>query len=222
MPDMRTKTEANPTVATAELAKTLGLTVERIRQLTVAGVLKKLGRNSFDLPSNVRAFVEHKAAEARAKVPDSQSDAARLLRAKADAEEQRAIAARLDVAVRSGRLVDWRALLAFISGHRRSLMRRLRLIPTKLAARLASIDDPAAIERLLLAEIDSVLEELAGEDGTVADYVTNEVEAYVLDEAKDHSADHGNGQRRRRSGGAETETGNPARRGKAGTGTRFE
>jgi hypothetical protein len=109
---------------------------------------------------------------------------------RADTEEQRVIAARLDVAVRSGRLVDWRALLAFISGHRRSLMRRLRLIPTKLTARLALIDDRATVER--------------------------------VDEAKDHSADHGNGQRSRRSGGAETETGNRAPRGKAGTGAGFE
>jgi len=216
---MRKKAAAT---TTAELAKALGLTTARIGQLTAAGVLEKSGRNSYDLAANVRRFVEHKAAEARAQVPDAKSDAARLLRAKADAEEQRVIAARLDVAVRSGRLVDWRALLAFISGHRRSLMRRLRLIPTKLAARLASIDDPATVERLLLAEIDSVLEELAGEDGAVADYVTTEAEAYVLDEAKDHSADQGNGQRNRRSGGAETETGNRARRSKAGTGAGFE
>ena len=214
--------KAAATVTTAELAKALGLTTARIGQLTAAGVLEKSGRNSYDLAANVRRFVEHKAAEARAQVPDTKSDAGRLLRAKADAEEQRVIAVRLDVAVRSGRLVDWRALLSFISGHRRSLMRRLRLIPTKLAARLASIDDPATVEKLLLAEIDSVLEELAGEDGAVADYVTSEVESFVLDEAKDHSADHGNGQRSRRSGGAETKTGNPARRGKAGTGAGFE
>jgi hypothetical protein len=189
---MSTKREA---VATAELAKALGLTVERIRQLAVAGVLKKSGRNSFDLALNVRRFVEHKADEAVAKVPDTKSDAARLLRAKADAEEQRAIAARLDVAVRSGRLVDWRALLAFITGHRRSLMRRLRLIPTKLAARLAAMEDPVAVEQLLLAEIDAVLDELAGEDTAVADYVSSEVESYVLDEAQDHSTNRGNGQR---------------------------
>jgi hypothetical protein len=190
---MRKKAAA--TTSTAELANVLGLTSARIGQLTAAGVLEKSGRNSYDLVANVRRFVEHKAAEARAQVPDATSDAARLLRAKADAEEQRVIAARLDVAVRSGRLVDWRALLAFISGHRRSLMRRLRLIPTKLAARVASIDDPATVEGLLLAEIDSVLEEFAGEDGAVADYVTSEVEAHVLDEAQDHSTDRRSGQR---------------------------
>ena len=77
---MRKKAAA--TTTTAELAKAFGLTTVRIGQLTAAGVLEKSGRNSYDLAANVRRFVEHKAAEARAQVSDAKSDAACLLRAK--------------------------------------------------------------------------------------------------------------------------------------------
>jgi phage terminase Nu1 subunit (DNA packaging protein) len=139
------------------IAEVLGISKVRVAKLASDGVLPRAGRGLFDIPACVQAFVRYKVLIT--KVDDGASkglmaERARLTRAKADAAERDGLRQAGGLIAADQIEVAWLAVAGAVKT-------RLISIPTKTAARLASLKTPAEAQALLQKEIHGALAELS-------------------------------------------------------------
>jgi len=138
------------------IAKLLDLTERRVQQLAREGVIPKAESGRYDLVQAVRGYVKYLRDRAVGEVStaDVFTEKARLTKLTADKLE-------IEIAERTGQLVDAAAVRkeAFTAG--RQVRDRLMKIPDKLSPELATMDDAHAIRVRLAAEFREVLEGLA-------------------------------------------------------------
>ena len=145
------------TVKATVLANLFGLTERRIRQLAEVGVVVKAARGEFELASSIRAYVTF-LNKTTGETDDSGTS---FRRSRARLMAARAALAEMEQAEKSGLLIPseqvneaWTKITAIVRN-------RLLGIPSKMAARLAPISTPVAIEEALRTEINAALSEIA-------------------------------------------------------------
>lgn len=139
----------------ADLAKLLGISASRCRTLTADGVLKKIGRNRFDVAASVTAYCARLRESAeRAGRPSAQPDdvkaaAGRLKAAQADLAEIKAAQARGELVPSADVVREWSNLL-------RDLRNALLAVPSRCGASLPHLTatDIATLEREIRAALE--------------------------------------------------------------------
>jgi phage terminase Nu1 subunit (DNA packaging protein) len=144
---------------TAELAKTLGVTVQRVTQLQAEGVFVRVGRNRYRLADCVQAYVHYREAAVRAELGGGTS----LTSARTDWVQARARIAHVEYQARIGELVPVdevaRAWAAVVT----TLRTRLLSVPSHISARCGAPDSQSRARVHEIAEqlIRNALEELS-------------------------------------------------------------
>ncbi|GGC90457.1 hypothetical protein [Chelatococcus reniformis] len=147
-------------VAAVQLAALFDCSERTIRDLAQRGVLAKVGRDRYDAPASVTAYIRHLREQPSARGSGSgdlnpEQERARKDRALADKTE-------LQNAVTRGELVsaeDAEAAWVEMISIARS---RLLAMPTKLGPALATMTTATEVQSAIEAEVTAALEDLAG------------------------------------------------------------
>jgi phage terminase Nu1 subunit (DNA packaging protein) len=144
-------------VTGADLAKILGVTRSTVTNLAVDGVLPKVGRGLFDVPTCVQGYMKHRERLAGGDDPAATSltaERSRLARLKADQAEREA-------RIRAGELIEVRAIVPAWLAVANTVRTRMLAIPTRLATRMVGLKTAVEVESTLRKEIHAALAELA-------------------------------------------------------------
>lgn len=151
--------------STEELASLFGVTGRRIRQLAQSKVIPKRGRDRYNALDACSAYIKYLSLHgANAASEDAEALELRKLQAETEERESRARMAELELGEKRGELHNTehvRRMITDLCVRCRSL---LRSIPSKAAAVMASMNDPAGIASYLLSMIDEALTVLAEYD----------------------------------------------------------
>ncbi len=149
----------------AVIARFLNLTERRVQQLARDGIIPKAEKGKYDLVRCVQQYVRYLQERAYGSgdtAQDSYHERARLIKAQADKTE-------LEVAEMRGQLMPIEIIENDWMQHVSSCRMRLLAIPSKSAFQIASLKEPAQIERFLKAAIYEALSELAHDDDAVSE-----------------------------------------------------
>ena len=144
----------------AVIARFLNLTERRVQQLARDGIIPKADKGKYDLVRCVQHYVQYLQERAYGNgdtARDTHHERARLIKAQADKTE-------LEVAEMRGQLIPIEIIEHDWMQHVSSCRMRLLAIPSKSAFQIASLKEPAEIERFLKASIYEALTELARDD----------------------------------------------------------
>lgn len=143
-------------VSAAFLAKVLGLTIRRVRQLAAEGVIRKLGRGKYPLAESVQRYLGLLDSGGRAggKVLDYHRERARLTRINADRAELEELERR-GKSIQAG-LVEaaWTKILTLVR-------QRVLSLPDRAAAMVHDAETVEEKRDVLWALAREVLEELS-------------------------------------------------------------
>lgn len=140
-----------------EIGTLLGISSAMVSRLASEGVLPRAGRGQYDAAATVQAYLRYRLGNAAKDDPTARglmSERSRLTKAKADAAEREA-------RVRAGELVEAGEIEAAWVSVITTARNRLRLIPSKVAPRVAGMKSPADAQELLRREIDDALDAIA-------------------------------------------------------------
>ena len=138
------------------VARFLDVSPRRLQQLAKEGIIPSPQSGNYDLAGCTHAYLKFLHSKQPADDPDFRVHRGRLIKARADRAELE-----LDEIRRSIISVDeLDRALEFVGASIRS---RLTALPRKLAVRLCP-EDPKHAEATIEAEVDSILEELAGDE----------------------------------------------------------
>ena len=151
-------------VGSQELAEWLGVTTRRIQQLAVEGVLPREGRGRYPLKICVKTYCDWK-------------DQLLLKRGtSSELSEEKLLTARLERRTRELVFAEAEGSLITVAHHERvmgeafSMVRQnIRNLPGALAPRLAGLDDPRDVERILVPAIDDALRSIVAAGLAMAD-----------------------------------------------------
>lgn len=143
--------KGNPSGSSMDLARLLGITDRRVRQLTNEGVIKRRPEGDYDLTQSIQAYYEFKL------MPDEEVD---YNIEKALHERAKRELAELELARQRGKVHAASDVEAVMTDMLTNLRSNLLALPTKLAGTLAQRDQ-AYIAGVLEAEIEDRLTELS-------------------------------------------------------------
>jgi phage terminase Nu1 subunit (DNA packaging protein) len=149
----------NKQCTTAELAGLLGITVQRVTQLTAEHVFKRVGRNRYNTAECVQAYVRYREGLARAELGDGNS----LTSARTEWVETRARLAQLELQTRSGELVSRADVTQAWSAIVSTLRMRLLSVPAHISAQCGALDTQTRgrVHDVATSQIHNALEELS-------------------------------------------------------------
>lgn len=145
-------------VGAPELGQWLGLTPRRIQQLVHESVLDREARGKYNLKNCVQAYTKYQ---------DSQ-----IMRTGASGElgEERLLAARLERKRKELEFAELQGRLITVDHHEEILQKafslvraNIRNLPGSLAPRLAGLDDPRDVQRILVPALDDALRAIVDE-----------------------------------------------------------
>lgn len=151
---------ATPTYPVATIADLLMVSERRVQQLAKEGVIPKAERGRYELVPTVQGYIRYlqeRSVHSDATTIDYAVEKARLTKAQADLAELTLARERRDV-------VSVALLEKNLSGLFAEVATNLRNIPGRIVSSLVGQTDERAIRRLVLAEIDQVLQALAERD----------------------------------------------------------
>ena len=150
---------AAPTYPVATIAKLLMISERRVQQLAQEGAIPKAERGRYELAPTVQGYIRYlqeRSVHSDATI-DYAVEKARLTKAQADLAELTLARERRDV-------VSVALLEKNLSGLFAEVATNLRNIPGRIVSALVGQTDERAIRRLVLAEIDQVLQALSERD----------------------------------------------------------
>lgn len=151
---------AAPTYPVATIAKLLMISERRVQQLAQEGAIPKAERGRYELEPTVQGYIRYlqeRSVHSDASTIDYAVEKARLTKAQADLAELTLARERRDV-------VSVALLEKNLSGLFAEVATNLRNIPGRIVSALVGQTDERAIRRLVLAEIDQVLQALSERD----------------------------------------------------------
>ena len=151
---------AAPTYPVATIAKLLMISERRVQQLAQEGTIPKAERGRYELAPTVQGYIRYlqeRSVHSDASTIDYAVEKARLTKAQADLAELALARERRDV-------VSVALLEKNLSGLFAEVATNLRNIPGRIVSALVGQTDERAIRRLVLAEIDQVLQALSERD----------------------------------------------------------
>ncbi len=150
-------------VTTSELAKILGYTTARIRQLEKENAFVKVDRGQYDLTKSIHAYVDY---QVKKKVEDVDED---MNKTKEETLWTRARRKKseLEYKIMSGELHRSEDVEEVMNQMLASFRAQLLAFPTKAAAKVTGETEIMAIKELLRVEIYEVMEELSNYDPNV-------------------------------------------------------
>jgi phage terminase Nu1 subunit (DNA packaging protein) len=151
------------TLSTSALAGLLGVTPQRLGQLAAAGIIEKAGRGIYSA-SAVAAYCTFLREGAVVETNDGKLD---LKQERAELIRIQRRLAELELARVEGRTVDVTIIGTELTAEFGALKQRLRGIASKVAPRVALMDQTPLVAAFILKEIDSVLDDLSSEKDIV-------------------------------------------------------
>ena len=151
---------AAPTYPVATIAKLLMISERRVQQLAQEGAIPKAERGRYELAPTVQGYIRYlqeRSVHSDASTIDYAVEKARLTKAQADLAELALARERRDV-------VSVALLEKNLSGLFAEVATNLRNIPGRIVSALVGQTDERAIRRLVLVEIDQVLQALSERD----------------------------------------------------------
>ena len=146
-------------LSTSALADLLGVTPQRLGQLAAAGIIEKRGRGMYAAGA-VASYCEFLRQGPAVETQDGKLD---LKQERAELVRIQRLLAELELARVEGRTVDVTIIGSELTGEFAALKSRLRGIASKVAPRVALMDQAAMVASFILKEIDSVLDDLSRE-----------------------------------------------------------
>lgn len=137
-----------------ELAAGLGLTDRWLRELTTQKVITRNAQGKYSLWPTIRALMDRAKGDQEKLIVSEER--ARLLRAQAELRE-------LELAQRSAKLLDAQDVEAVWAKHVTTVRAKFLALPSRLAAEISGMDDPAKCQRLIQDAIYEALTELGSE-----------------------------------------------------------
>jgi phage terminase Nu1 subunit (DNA packaging protein) len=144
------------------IAKACNLTVQRVHQLVKLGMPKQ-ARGEYQIGPCMAWYIKYLQKELERRGPAGTAASAGLQVEREGLTAAQRQRVELDVALRRGELADredvrrqWSTLVS-------NAQKRLRAIPASVGPQLTNMADPAAIVARMKHEIDTALQELAGD-----------------------------------------------------------
>lgn len=148
---------SDATHSVATIASLLMLSERRVQQLTREGVIPRAERGRYELVPAVQGYVRYlqeRGGSSSDSPIDYHEQKARLTKAQADMAE-------IELARARGDVVGVAQLEKNLGSLFAEVQTNIRNIPGRIASSLAGAKDESAIKRMMLAEIDQVLQSLA-------------------------------------------------------------
>jgi len=146
------------------IAKILGLTPRRVQQLANEGVVRRTGRDSYDLVASVQGYIQYWEDRAKGRHVTSELDEEKLLKARLDRRKKE-----LEVQEMEGQLIRVEHFEQVLSESLSSLRRNLRNLPGAVATLLVGLEDPRDVQEVLPSSIDDALRSIVEKAGRVFD-----------------------------------------------------
>lgn len=162
-----TAQEVTDYVKVAEVAKTLDMTPQWVRDLTKKGVLKTrtvaLGERYF-LPETIKAYVNYlrELANSKSKPVDTAKAEADKLRAEADLKQSKARIAEMQLKELEGKMHRSEDVEAMTNDFVYTVRGMIMALPGRLAMDVAQAASAAEASALIRSECNKILNELAG------------------------------------------------------------
>jgi hypothetical protein len=142
-------------VATSDVAMLLHMDPRSVRRTVKAGIIEQAGRDRYVLGKVIPAYVQHQRKAISADPQEIELKAAKLRKARADAER-----AELELQLFKGQLHTSDAVLFIWSSRIGASKKRLLAVATRLAPHLAGVTDEKEIYARVQAEIETALEDV--------------------------------------------------------------
>ena len=152
----------------AEIADHLFLNQATVSDLVRRGILAKAGRGAYDLNACREAYIRHLREVAAGRAPgssDEEEETLDLFQQRARLAKEQADKTAMDNAARRGETISRTDFVRSMQGIIVQARAKLLSVPSKLAAVLAAIDNPRAVQDRLTTAIHESLAELAGTRG---------------------------------------------------------
>ncbi len=147
------------TGTSADLAKLFNCSIRTVERLVSDGTIPKASRGVYDLYACNHAYLKHLQEQTRggtAKIKDEKSNAEiDLLRIRAQKEQ-------LAYDQAAGKLLDATDVEQVWAKHVMSARAKLLALPSRMAAEVSGLSDPALVQAALQRTVDEALQELGG------------------------------------------------------------
>lgn len=151
-------------VGSTELSEWLGVTQRRIQQLAVEGVLPREGRGKYPLKECVQVYCALKDEMLLKRGTSSELSEEKLLTARLERRKRE-----LEFAAVEGGLISVEHHESVMAEAFSIVRQNMRNLPGALAPRLAGLDDPRDVQRILVPAIDSALRTVVAAGQALAD-----------------------------------------------------
>lgn len=141
-----------------DLAMMLGVTVQRIYQLTSDDILKKIKRNQYNIPDNIQRYIEYQKGLERSKFKSDDMD---VNQARTIQEIEKAKKLIRERQIDEGLYIEKDKVVEIGNKIIYAAKSRLLSIPTAAARRLLKKNSQREIKKILEFEINKGLDELS-------------------------------------------------------------
>lgn len=153
----------NLVVSSSQLAKILGYTTARIRQLDKENAFVKVGRGKYDVTASIQSFINYQVEKKTA----SDDEDLNKLKEETLWTRARRKKSELEYKIMSGELHRSEDVEEVMNAMLASFRAQLLAFPTKAAAKVTGQTEIMAVKELLKVEIYEVMEELSNYDPDV-------------------------------------------------------